>query len=123
MAVCIRREGIESARAASGIRASTLCNMNAVGCIPFEQTTESYRRCRNHADTFAVTFAICDMESVIAHTYACCMRDAAFYLLRNHALINREDKAVVEMFADLSNGGQRACDYVACPLERFEDSS
>ena len=53
---------------------------------------------------------MCDMESVIARTYACCMRDAALYLLKDHALVGREDKAVIERFADLSNGRQRACD-------------
>lgn len=38
------------------------------------------------------------------------MRDAALYLLKDHALVGREDKAVIERFADLSNGRQRACD-------------
>lgn len=74
---------------------------NAVGCIPFEQTT-----CRKRAGTFVM----CDMESVIARTYAYCMRDAASCLLKDHALVGREDKAIIERFADLSNSGQRACD-------------
>jgi hypothetical protein len=52
---------------------------------------------------------MCDTESVIARTYACCMRDAALYLLKGHALVGREDKSIIERFADLSNGGQRAC--------------
>jgi hypothetical protein len=37
------------------------------------------------------------------------MRDAALYLLKDLALVGRDDKARVERFADLFNGGQRAC--------------